>query len=153
MSPHLSLKKRPISPRTGVAALEFALWLTPIILMLGGIIEVSRMLSVHHTIARAARDGARIGAAVTKASSGTSPATEADIENAAISHAVNVLDDTGLVCGAGCLVTANWFLGQASGYYLLTVRVEYPFDPLTGLIPGLDQPVAREFTMLTQYQP
>jgi Flp pilus assembly protein TadG len=136
-----------------MAALEFALWLTPIILMLGGIIEVSRMLSIHHTVARAARDGARIGVAITRSASGTGPATETDIENEAVTHATRVLDDTGLTCDAGCVVTANWFEGQASSFYLLTVRVEYPFTPLTGLIPGMDQPVAREFTMLTQYQP
>ena len=138
--------------QSGIALLEFALWLLPIMILLAGVIEVSRMLSIQHTIARAARDGARIGVGVTHASApSTGPATETDIENAAINHAVEVLNDTGLTCGSGCVVTATWFQ-NTSGRMMLTVEVQYPFTPIMGLVATWERPLVRDFTMMTQQQ-
>ena len=149
MSPRpLALRKH----RQGIAAMEFALWFIPIVVLLSGIIEISRMLSMQHTVSRAARDGARIGAGVLTSATTSGPATEADIEDAAVDHATQVLNDVGMPCNVGCLVTANWF-SNTSNRSMLTVRVEYPFIPVVGLIDSFNGPVAREFTMMTQYQP
>ena len=136
--------------RTGAALIEFALWLVPIVTLLGGVIEVSRMLSLEHQVSRAARDAARVGAMVMTDPATGGPATEAVIEQAAIDHGVNVLTDSGLACAAGCSVTATWFLTQTN-HYLLTVKVEYPFSPIFGLF-DFGKPVVREFTMMTQFQ-
>ena len=142
----------PRRAREGVAAMEFALWFIPIVVLLSGIIEISRVLSMQHTVSRAARDGARIGAGVITSPTGSGPVTESDIESAAIDHALQVLADVGLPCTGGCVVSAEWF-ANPSDRWMLTVHVEHPFTPLIGLIEAFDRPVSRNFTMMTQYQP
>lgn len=138
--------------RQGIALLEFALWLLPIITLLTGIVEVSRMLSIQHVVARAARDGARIGAGMTRAPApATGVATQSDIETAAIDHATNVLNDTGYTCDVDCVVTATWYANN-SGRMMLMVEVQYPFTPILGLVPGWNRPLVRNFTMMTQQQ-
>lgn len=136
--------------RKGAALLEFALWLLPILILLTGVVEVSRMLSLEHQVSRAARDATRVGSMVMSDPLTGGPATESVIEAAAIDHGVNILNDSGYNCASGCVVTATWYV-NTSGRYLLTVHVEYPFTPLIGLL-DFDRPVVREFTMMTQFQ-
>ena len=78
------------------------------------------------------------------------PATEAVIEAAAVDHGVNVLTDSGYNCASGCVVSAAW-TANTNARYMLTVHVEYPFSPLLGFLQ-FNQPVVREFTMMTQFQ-
>lgn len=131
--------------------MEFALWILPLLIVLTGVIELSRMMSLQHQISRAARDGARVGAGVIRASSGSGVPSESDIETTAANHSIQVLTDLGLLCSAGCNVTAEWY-DASSGRKLLRVRVSYPYTPLVGLYP-IATSVEREFTMATEYQP
>ncbi len=138
-------------PRHGAALLEFALWILPLLIVLTGVIELSRMMSLKHQISRAARDGARVGAGVLRNAAGNGVPTEPDIENTATNHALQVLTDLDLGCPAGCNVWSEWY-DSATGRKLLRVRVQYPYVPLVGLYP-LATSVERDFSMATEYQP
>lgn len=141
-----------MSPRRGAAATEFALWLPFVLLLLGGIVDLGRMASLAHAVERAARDGARTGAATTKALASSDPPEGLDIETAAIAQARQILLDSGLACADGCDVQAAWITG-GEGWRLIRVEVTVPFVPVVGLADTFARPIGADFTMLTQFQP
>lgn len=132
--------------RRGAAAVEFALSLPFIVALFGGVVDLCLYMSRCHVIARAARDGARVGSVTFE---GTSP-TGALIEDAAVDQAMAILEQTGLECAAECQVLADWH--AVDGYQMITVYVEYPFVALVGILPSMNDAVAFEFTMMTQQQ-
>lgn len=136
--------------RRGVAAIEFALWLPVILLMFGGIVDLSMYVALQHDVVQAARDGARYGSTVTAKADGT-VADRPYIIGEATGFATKILNDGGLPCpSAACQVTGSWLKPHA--YWLVNVRVEYAYEPLTGMITMPDS-VAYEFQMMTQLQP
>ncbi len=134
--------------RRGVAALEFALTFPVFLAIVGGIIELGMYVSFHHIIARAARDGARVGSVTIE---GNDPTGDL-IESEAIDQAEFVLETMGHTCTGGCDVSASWAT-RPDGYHYITVTVEYPYQGVTGLLPFLNDTVSvGSFTMLTQQQ-
>ncbi len=132
--------------RRGAAAVEFALTLPFLLLVVMGIIELSLLMHRAHQITRVARDACRIGSGVLE---GVAP-TGDEIEAAAIDHAEFALETLGVDCGAGCTIDATWY--EDEGWMLLRVEVDVPYDPFTGLLPFLPDSTHCGFVMLTQQQ-
>ena len=135
--------------RRGIAAMEFAFWLPVVMTLLGGIVDVGWYLSCYQNIVRAARSGARVGAA-TLEDNGVVEGSQ--IEAAAISQAELVLDGVGMECTPtnGCDIDAVW--DTSSGRAAIVVSVSYPAETLVGIVPVPD-PITAQFTMMTQQQP
>lgn len=139
--------------RRGIAAIEFALWLPLLILMVAGAVDLGWYLWVHEAAQSAAREGARNAAVLTSSPSGSGPATESDIETEAIAHTGDVLTAAGWTCGAGCVITSTWFEDPGTGWYLLTVAVTLPYEAPIGILPRNARSATAEFTVMTQVQP
>lgn len=136
------------SARRGVAALEFALSFPVFLAIIGGIVELGMFVSFHHIIARAARDGARVGSVTIEGADPTGSLIEAE----AVEQAEFVLETMGHPCEETCTVEAEWTT-HADGYRYVTVTVTFPYQGVTGMLPYLnDAQSAADFTMLTQQQ-
>lgn len=138
--------------RRAAAAVEAALWVPFLSLLLCGIADLSHFVSTQHQVARAAREGARVGAMVMNNASGGT-AGEADIEAAAVSHATQVLTTAGIPCQQGCTVTAAWAKDSTTGMYLLTMNIQITYHALTGFFTSLDGKLRRSFVAMSQVQP
>lgn len=135
--------------RRGAAALEFALVLPVLILLFGGIIELSLFISTFHRVNRVARDAARVGSIVIE---GDEPDGSLIIE-AAEEHANLALDAAELPCTGGCEVEASWELDEDSGYYFIQVEVTYPYAGITNILPELmEDGIRSQFSMVSQQQ-
>lgn len=139
--------KRLSRNRRGVAAIEFALTLPFLLLVIMGIVELSILQTRMYLITRAARDACRIG-------SGVIEGVDADgtqITAAANLHAQEVLTNGGVTCGsAGCDINSVWY--EADGWMMLRVEVGVPYAPFTGLMPMIPDVTRGQFVMLTQQQ-
>lgn len=134
--------------RRGVAALEFALTFPVFLAIIGGIVELGMFVSFHHIIARAARDGARVGSVTIEGADPTGSLIEAE----AVEQAEFVLETMGHPCEDPCTVEADWHAGE-DGYQYVTVTVLFPYQGVTGLLPYLNDVLSEaDFTMLTQQQ-
>lgn len=145
----MSLRRR--SAR-GAATIEFALFLPVLVAVFSIIVDLGWFFWRHSVVLDAAREGCRVGSDTIDSSSSSRAAGEADIEYAALTHAESVLEAHGLRCEGDCSITATWGTDVGSGYELLTTRVEYPFQPLFGMWPGMQGPVVAQFTMFTAVQ-
>lgn len=120
------LRRRVLERRDarGAAAVEFALILPVLMLIVVGIINYGDMLSVRQSVSQAASEGAR-AAAVT---------TGGDAEKvAAANRAVaGALSAQGKSCSSGCSVTLAPCAGETTKQ-CATVRVEIAYR---GIIPG-----------------
>lgn len=114
----------------GAAAVEFALLLPLLVLLLFGIVEFGLALHRHQVLATASREGARAGIRQT-----VPRPTVGEIERAAR----NVLTQAGV---AGAVVVAVTGAGGASGTDLsVMVETPYQFFVLPNTVPGLRGPV------------
>lgn len=126
----------------GAAAVEFALVVPVLVLLLFGIISYGYMLSVRQAITQATAEGARAGA-VTQPASGTSP------EDAAIAAVNRSLDGFGLTCaspGMQCEAAPPAACDGGSAR-CVSVTVNYAYaahDPLD--IPFVPMPENLRFT-------
>ena len=140
--------RRP-DPRRGAAALEFALVLPVLILLFGGIIELSLFISTFHRVNRVARDAARVGSTVIE---GDEPDGTLIVE-AAEEHANLALDAAQLPCTGGCVVEASWELDEDSGYSFIQVEITYPYASITNILPELmEDGIRSQFSMVSQQQ-
>jgi Flp pilus assembly protein TadG len=129
----------PTGRRAG-AAVEFALTLPVLIILLAGVVDYGWYYFVQGAVHNAAKDAVRMGVV---AQAGENPADLAEqVMN-------DVLDDAGLSCSGTCTVTGA--ITVQSGYRLLEVTVERPFDPIVGLVPTPTNN-AIAYTMLLESQ-
>ena len=133
--------------RRGVGALEFALTMPSLLLVILGIVELSLLMHRHDVVTRCARRAARMASGVLE---GVEP-TGDEVEEAAVDHATFALDAAGVSCGAGCMVDAEWFEDD-EGWWMVAVDVEVPYQPFTQLFPILPDATRGHFVMLTQQQ-
>jgi len=131
--------------RRGTAATEFALLLPILLSVLIGVVDGGLAMSKQHMLARAARDGARIGSMTIE----PIPATGELIELAAEEAALRSLTAAGLT--SGVFVTADWDVDE-SGLAWVTVVVSAEHRSILGPMSPLHGTHARSFTMLTQEQ-
>lgn len=139
-----------IRKRRGAAAIEFALCLPVLTLVLGGSVDFGRVVSTHHTLQRVARDAARVGGAITTDSDNYA-AEAADIEAGALAYANAALATMFPSCGTDCTSDATWFEDDDGNAYL-TVTVTAPFTAIFGVVPGLPDQMGDSFTVMTELQ-
>jgi hypothetical protein len=132
--------------RRGAAAVEFALCLPVILLVIAAIVDLTAYLELLQLTSRAARDGARIGSTFIE---GDSP-TGDGIEGAAREQAELLLEEAGRACATGCEVSAAWV--RIDDAMFVRVTVAYPYEPIVGLSTFLAERATSEFVMLTQQQ-
>lgn len=116
--------------RRGASAIEFALLLVPITLILGGIIEFGWLFLQSNTLLMAARTGARSGAAMSETGT-TTPGTAADDAARATLTMLNM--DPAAVTINACVtsITVGTVTQRA-----VVVTISRPYNPLTGLLGG-----------------
>lgn len=137
---------QPPSRRRGTAAMEFALCLPVTMLVFGSVVDGGRVMSVNHSLARAARDGARIGSMVME----PPPATGHTIRAEARAAAERSLLAAGHAPGE-YFVTASWDR-DADDIAWIRVTVTSDFQPIFRGLSPFQGPVTHEFFMITQEQ-
>lgn len=126
--------------------MEFGLWFPVILSILLAVIDGGMAMAKQHVLARAARDGARIGAMTIE----PIPATGDLIEQAAADAAIASLEAAGLT--TGIFVEADWNVDPDDGLAWITVVVHAEHRSIVGSISPFHGTHARTFTMLTQEQ-
>jgi Flp pilus assembly protein TadG len=139
--------------RRASAAVEFALLVPALAATLGAVVDLGWFLWIHNVAEQAAREGARAGSRVTKASDGEGPAEEGDIEAKASAQANYVLGHTWQICQSyGCTVTSTWAEDGETAVDMLRVDVAVAVRPLVGLVPSARNGVVGTFTVVTLRQ-
>ncbi len=110
--------------RRAGAAVEFALTLPVLLLLLAGVVDYGWYFFVQSAVLNAAKDAVRMGVV---AEAGEDPGDLAE------QVMTDVLEDAGLPCTGTCTVTGS--IAVISGYRLLEVEVIRPFEHIVGLIP------------------
>jgi Flp pilus assembly protein TadG len=143
---------RHVRKTRGSAAIEFALVMPLLFMLLSAVIDWGQYMSVRVSIARATMDGVRAGAAARDdASTGIN-----EISQAANDRTLAVLAGMGKPCGGGCTVSAlACNTGQAAPadcqsppIPTVVVTVNYPYRPFFGFVPT--PPNFREQFMMAQ---
>ncbi len=139
---------RRLRGRRGAAAVEIAVLLPLLLIVLVGLIEVSLAIHESHAMTRAAREGCRIGASILE---GPEPTGDA-IRAAAEAGAITTLETAGFACDAStrCVVTARW--ESVQGWQAVRVEVSRRRERL--LLPWsfVSRDAQGSFVMLTQQQ-
>lgn len=118
----------------GAAAVEFALVLPILLLLVLGILEFGRAYHVQTTLSNAARDGVRVMALQDSAAAATS-ATKLSAQPLDLSASTIVVTPT-----AGCS-------SALTGAGLASVTIEYPFSLVSGFLPIDDFTLTGKGTM------
>lgn len=127
--------------RRGSSAIEFALVLPVIVVIMAGILEYGWYLFQLSSVVHAVRDGTRIGVTVP---------VEDGPEDTATAHARNVLEGLGVPCADGsCVVEAT--LVPAGDVTVMRLDISAPYEPVIGLLPHPTQ-LRAHFTMMMQEQ-
>ncbi|MFH1462963.1 MAG: TadE/TadG family type IV pilus assembly protein [Pseudomonadota bacterium] len=113
------------SPRRAAVTVEFALTLPVLLMLLAGVLDYGWFFFVQVGVQSAAADAVRMGV---DAAGGVDPGARAE------AAAGEVLEDAGLPCLGACAITGA--VASESGYRLLRVVVDRPFEPLVGLVPS-----------------
>lgn len=153
--------RRQRSLRRGASAVEFALWMPLMLLLFGGVVDLSLYMNQTHTVARVAREAARHAASSTMsqlADSSSTTAIDASIESACEDHARRVLTDLGQTCD-GCVIRCAWRTDtSAEAAELLDPEfietlVSMRYRSVLNLLPFLSNAdSSTTFTMMTQIQ-
>ncbi|WP_203335306.1 TadE/TadG family type IV pilus assembly protein [Nocardioides limicola] len=117
---------------TGAAAVEFALVVLPLLIIVFGIITFGYMLSFRQAMSQAAAEGARAAAVAMPNTPSAERVTRAtDAVNAAVGYGVDC-DHPGMTCA----IVVDSSCG-ANGCIRVTLTYAYRANPLTPLFPGL----------------
>lgn len=133
----------------GVAAVEFALVLVPLLTLVFGLIAYGYMLSFRQAISQGAAEGAR-AAAIWHA-----PYADTQIgdrETAAVAAANEALNSYGVACGENgteCLVSFSDCEGGAAKCAAVTISYPYADQPLIPL-PLIPLPGSLQYTAETR---
>ena len=142
--------RRGFFSRRGSQAVEFALCVPILVLVLGGIIEYGLMFNQYLSVLSAARDGSRWGA--------TPGVDGLDAEEEATQQVRDSLDMLGLSCTTQeenlgvCTITSE--LTDVEGLDAIKVLVEVAYEPITGgLLPVPDKLAAESYFVLINQIP
>lgn len=138
-------RRRRTDEQRGVAAMEFTMWLPAMMLVVAGTVDGSFYMASQHTLARAARDGARVGANTLE----PFPATGALITAAAKTHTENSLTWAGV---SGATVTTAWTV-DGDGIAHIDVTVTHTYLPFFSGFQPFSGTRDYVFSMMTQEQP
>lgn len=112
---------------SGAAAVEFALVVPVLVLLVLGIVEFGRVYNIQNSLSAAAREGVRVMAISQDAAAARAAARRAGLFDPAVTDA-QICISTG--ASGACSATSC----PAGGSVTLTIR--YPVDYATGLFPG-----------------
>ncbi len=132
--------------RRGAAAIEFVLTMSAGILLIFGMIELSRFQETGVMVASAAQDAVAAGAHILETSN---PATGVAIKSAAESRATASLAAAGIDCSPGCVTTTTWT--TIGGWRALEVSIEVSYQEIShlGILPSS---LTRSAVTVTQQQ-
>ena len=122
--------------RRGTTAIEFALWLPVLFILISAVVDWGYYMSQRVSIARATMDGCRIGAAVFEPNTATPGSVS---KGKAEQRTREVLAGLGLPCGGSCAVIAQYCADGAGGacgsppFDGLIVQTHYEIEPFFGL--------------------
>lgn len=127
--------RRLVKDKRGIAAVEFALVLPVLLLLIFGIIEMGSAWYYRQMMVNASREGARLGAL--SSTTGTSDVT---------SHVSNILTEAGF---PGSFSVSASGVGGSTGT-LVTVQVDsdYEFPVLSALIPAIGSVTLQAVTVM-----
>ena len=117
-------KRKPKHPRSGVAAVEFALVVPVFFLLVFGLIEFGRMLMVRQSLTNAAREGCRTAVLATTVNS-------SDVEESVRDYLQSVMSNASNTSEVRVTVPAS-LAGTASGT-TLSVGVEVDYTDVSWL--------------------
>ena len=128
--------------RRGSAAVEFALTMPVLLVIIFGVLDYSWYIKQATDVVRATREGLRVGVTVA-ATDGPDTAAETQV--------IAVLDGYGLACEGtlDCDITAT--NTTLSGLNAITLSVRVPYVPLVGMVPT-PEAMATELTMALEDQ-
>jgi Flp pilus assembly protein TadG len=131
-------------PERGAAAVEFALVLLPLSVMLFGIISYGYMLSFRQAISQGAAEGARAAAVWAAA---YTPDQDTQRVSTARGRVDEALSSYGVTCGSGG-ATCTVEIEPCGTARCVSVTVSYPYDarPLTPRLPLVPMPANLEYT-------
>lgn len=138
------MMKRPKLQR-GSAAVEFAVVLLPLMLVLLGIMEYGWIFLQEFNVADAVREGVRLGVTI-------APTAAPDPPTTAINRAKAVLKTLN-VNTTGATITADYD-GSAAPDLVLKVAVSIPYKPIIGFLPKAAMPanIVYRMTMMMEQQ-
>ena len=114
--------------RNGAAALEFALILPILLVLISAIADYGWYLTQQTQVLQAVGDGARMGITV-------SPAASPGPEDIALEHTQNVLSGLGIPCNDDDDCEFETSINSAGTLDVLTVKVTLNYQPIAGLVP------------------
>jgi len=116
--------------RKGASLVEFALVAFLCVILLLSTVEFGRLLLVYNTVANAAREGARYASV-----SGTGGGTRAGRTPEEVAAEVRKFARAGPVDLTRLQISVGYPDGANAAGMRVDVTVEYPYDPLIGLLP------------------
>ena len=141
------MRNLTIRPNRGASAVEFALALPFVVLLIVGSTDFAMWVITHQAVSRAVQDAARHASYITipDGSNDGGP-----IEEAARDAATTAIDAWG-IDSATATIAAVWQADDA-GMMWLNVSAEVPFESMMGSVSPMGRPVKRTFMVLTQEQ-
>jgi len=133
------LRRSPRGMHRGTTIAEFALVLTPCLILFFGIINFALALYCYDFVCYSAQQAARYAAV--NGSSATAPVSAEDVQTYVDGLVVGVLDTDSLT------VTTTWAPNNHPGS-VVTVAVSYNFAPLTALVSSVTIPLSRTAAMV-----
>ena len=148
--------------RRGASAVEFALWMPIMLLLFGGIIDLSMYMNQMHRVVRVSREAARHSASLNLSQlSDTSSTSAIDVglQTACNDRALAIFTDLGQPC-TSCSIACSWRTDTSAESTTMAIRPEIievvvsePYVPMLNLLPFLSgQRTQTAFTMVTQVQ-
>jgi Flp pilus assembly protein TadG len=126
-----TLIRGPRANRSGAAAVEFAIILPLLVLLVFGCVDMGRSIGAYIIVSNAARVGAEYGA-----THGYSALTYASWQNQVLANATQEMQGTGSSFDPNRLTVTVTATPTTGNLYRATVVASYSFDMITSL-PGL----------------
>jgi len=126
----------PRRRRRGAAAIEFALWINILFVLLSGVADWGYYMNQRVRVARATMDGARMAVSVFEPVNTTSPGSQ--LVPLAVDRTKLVLGGLGVACDADCVVDVRYCARGAGGnckkppFNALLVSTSVKFTPFFG---------------------
>jgi Flp pilus assembly protein TadG len=128
---------RAAQTRAGQTLVEFSLVLVMTMILLLGVVEISRMVLVYTTVANSARAGARYAVVhgSNRTGSGADGPSGPANNPAQVVTVIKNFASAGLLQTSNLVITVNYPGASNLPGQLLSVTVIYPYDPFTRYFP------------------
>lgn len=126
-----------LGTRKGQTLVEFSLVVLLTVILLLGVVEISRMVLVYVTVANSARAGARYAAvhASNRTGSGVDGPSGPGNNPVQVVTVIKNFASAGLLRTSNLIITVNYPSGSNLPGQMVSVTVIYPYDPFTSYFP------------------